>query len=64
MNEWQEWKKTFEQADKHLVAVHTNLIDVIWDEHRPTLPDNPIWKHELQFAGTTLTFEEEPRTDV
>ncbi|CAF0952711.1 unnamed protein product [Adineta steineri] len=55
INEWQEWEKTFEQSDKQLVPIHTNLIDILWDKQRPELPNNPIWKHELEFAGASIS---------
>jgi Xaa-Pro aminopeptidase 2 len=54
INEWQEWNKTLKQTDKQLVPIHMNLIDILWGQQRPPLPNNPIWKYELQFAGSTL----------
>ena len=51
IKEWKEWKETLEQADKQLVPIETNLIDVLWGQKRPLLPDEQIWKYQLQFAG-------------
>ena len=51
INEWKEWKETLEQANKQLIPIHVNLIDILWDQQRPQLPNEPIWKHELQFSG-------------
>ncbi|CAF1367203.1 unnamed protein product [Adineta ricciae] len=55
INEWEEWKKTLEQTDKHLIPIHENLIDILWNKQRPDLPNNSIWKYEIQFAGLTIT---------
>jgi hypothetical protein len=57
INEWKEWKDTLEQADKQLVPIEKNLIDILWDEQRPPLPDQPIWQHDLQFSGGVLGFQ-------
>ena len=54
INEWKEWKETFEQSDKELVPIQTNLIDILWDQSRPNLPNEPIWKHLLQCAGLSI----------
>lgn len=54
INEWKEWKETFEQSDKKLIPISTNLIDILWDQSRPKLPDQPIWKHLIQFSGLSI----------
>jgi hypothetical protein len=56
INEWKEWKETLEQFDKQLKPVETNLIDILWDQQRPQLPNELIWKYELQFAGLSSLF--------
>ncbi len=55
INEWKEWKETLEQADKQLVPIEINLIDILWGDKRPNLPNEQIWKHELQFSGLSIT---------
>ncbi|CAF3811358.1 unnamed protein product [Rotaria sp. Silwood1] len=55
INEWKEWKETLEQSDKQLVPVHVNLIDILWDNQRPNLPDKPIWKHDIQYSGASIS---------
>lgn len=51
ISEWKEWTEILEQSDKQLVPVDKNLIDFIWEQQRPNLPDQPIWKHHLQYSG-------------
>lgn len=51
ITEWKEWSDSFEQSDQKLVPIQHNLIDILWDEQRPLLPNQPIWKHQLQFSG-------------
>ncbi|CAF1015443.1 unnamed protein product [Rotaria sordida] len=54
INEWKEWKETLEQSDKQLVPIDINLIDILWDKQRPELPDEPIWKHDIQYSGASI----------
>jgi hypothetical protein len=51
ISEWKQWQETFEQSEQQLIAVRTNLIDLLWQDERPQLPNNPIWKYPLEFAG-------------
>ncbi|CAF1438029.1 unnamed protein product [Rotaria magnacalcarata] len=55
INEWKEWKDTLEQADKQLVPIEINLIDILWDKQRPELPQESIWKHDIQFSGASIS---------
>jgi hypothetical protein len=55
INEWKEWKETLEQSDKKLVPIQTNLIDILWANKRPHLPNEHIWKHDLQFSGFSFS---------
>jgi Xaa-Pro aminopeptidase len=32
-----------------------NLIDILWDQKRPQLPDEPIWIHDIDFCGCSIT---------
>ena len=56
INEWKEWSETLEQSDKKLIPIEQNLIDILWDQSRPILPNQPIWKHHLQFSGNIFPF--------
>ena len=51
INEWKEWKEILDQSDKQLVPISVNLVDLLWNEERPALPDNAIWTYPLEFAG-------------
>ncbi|CAF3418743.1 unnamed protein product [Rotaria socialis] len=55
INEWKEWKDTLEQADKQLVPIEINLIDILWNKQRPELPQESIWKHDIQFSGASIS---------
>jgi Xaa-Pro aminopeptidase len=38
-----------------LIPIQTNLIDILWGEKRPNLPNEQIWKHDLQYSGFSIT---------
>jgi Xaa-Pro aminopeptidase len=47
-------KQAAEKAGAELVAVETNLIDVVWED-QPEKPAAPIQPHDLAYAGTPAT---------
>jgi len=51
ISEWKEWEETLLQSDKHLIPLESNLIDILWNDQRPSLPDVSICKKELEYCG-------------
>ncbi|KAK7068099.1 Xaa-Pro aminopeptidase 2 [Halocaridina rubra] len=51
-DEWKKWDKKLSDANITLRAEETNLVDLVWPEgERPPHSTDPIFIHELQFAG-------------
>ncbi|KAK8724909.1 hypothetical protein OTU49_010972 [Cherax quadricarinatus] len=49
---WKTYAKELKKSGIELVAEETNLIDLIWpSDERPIFPADPIYIHELHFAG-------------
>lgn len=43
------------ESEIEMVAEETNLVDLVWPtEERPPYPQQPIYIHEIQFAGMKL----------
>ncbi|MPC27249.1 Xaa-Pro aminopeptidase 2 [Portunus trituberculatus] len=49
---WKTYNKELAASEISLVAEETNLVDLVWPaEVRPAYPEDPIFIHELDFAG-------------
>ncbi|XP_042203854.1 uncharacterized protein LOC121853643 isoform X2 [Homarus americanus] len=49
---WKFYSEELAKSDIELVAEETNLVDLVWPaEERPPYSQDPIYIHELQFAG-------------
>ncbi|KAB0798656.1 hypothetical protein PPYR_09649 [Photinus pyralis] len=52
-SEWTRLKNQLDIYDHRLVAVETNLVDLIWTD-RPPIVRNPIVPLELEYTGSTI----------
>ncbi|MBL7967565.1 MAG: aminopeptidase P family protein [Prolixibacteraceae bacterium] len=50
-NQFRDLKNALDQSGIHLVE-SGDLLNNIWN-NRPTLPDSPVFEHELHYAGTS-----------
>ena len=48
---WNSYKASLLARNIHLVDTPINLIDLIWTNDRPIVPNNPIYVHALEFTG-------------
>ncbi|CAF4670536.1 unnamed protein product [Rotaria sp. Silwood2] len=42
ISEWKEWERIFLQYNIYLISLEVNLIDLLWNDQRPSLPDTSI----------------------
>lgn len=40
-----------QDADRELVSITVNLVDLVWGSERPPLPNAPIYALQEAFAG-------------
>ncbi|XP_033098855.1 xaa-Pro aminopeptidase 1-like [Anneissia japonica] len=50
---WKQFSSTLETEGHTLVAIETNLIDVVWGDERPAAPQDEVFIQEFQYAGKT-----------
>ncbi|XP_063987718.1 xaa-Pro aminopeptidase ApepP-like isoform X1 [Diachasmimorpha longicaudata] len=48
---WLDWEKELAEWSIHLVAVHKNLIDIIWQVNRTADINHPAYELKNEFAG-------------
>lgn len=49
---WHSYAEELEGLDINMLAVETNLVDVVWEEDgRPTYVPDAVFVHEIKFAG-------------
>lgn len=53
--EWRVRNEYFSQVGLQWVAVEDNLVDKVWAEDQPPVPDNRVEIHDLKWAGKSIT---------
>ncbi|KAK4301818.1 hypothetical protein Pmani_026085 [Petrolisthes manimaculis] len=48
---WKTFAEDLAKSEMVMVAEETNLVDLVWPTERPPYPQQPIYIHDLQFAG-------------
>ncbi|KAM9326274.1 uncharacterized protein PAF06_002460 [Gastrophryne carolinensis] len=51
INEWESYNGLFQGSGRILLSIPTNLVDVVWGNQRPPLPDNEIYSLPKEFVG-------------
>uniref|UniRef100_A0A8D1JTQ0 Xaa-Pro aminopeptidase 2 n=1 Tax=Sus scrofa TaxID=9823 RepID=A0A8D1JTQ0_PIG len=50
---WESYDVALQDADRELVSITVNLVDLVWGSERPPLPNAPIYALQEAFAGST-----------
>ncbi|KAM5146856.1 xaa-Pro aminopeptidase 2-like [Mantella aurantiaca] len=53
IDEWESYSNLFEDSRRILRSIPTNLVDVVWGNQRPPLPDNEIYLIPMNFLGNS-----------
>ncbi|XP_071947124.1 xaa-Pro aminopeptidase 1-like isoform X2 [Antedon mediterranea] len=48
---FKQFSNSLESEGHSLIAVERNLIDLVWDDEQPAMPQDEVFIHELQYAG-------------
>ncbi|XP_064108547.1 uncharacterized protein LOC135216931 isoform X1 [Macrobrachium nipponense] len=49
---WKSYEKEISETGIEFIQEETNLVDLVWpDDERPSYSEDPLFIHELQFAG-------------
>ncbi|KAL1766088.1 xaa-Pro aminopeptidase 2 [Sigmodon hispidus] len=50
---WEDYEVQFQEANRYLVSIPTNLVDLAWGSERPPVPSQPIYALPKKFTGST-----------
>ncbi|OBS79001.1 hypothetical protein A6R68_18611 [Neotoma lepida] len=53
VDSWENYYLQFQDSNRHLVSVTTNLVDLAWGSERPPVPSQPIYALPEEFTGST-----------
>uniref|UniRef100_A0A8D1JD93 Xaa-Pro aminopeptidase 2 n=1 Tax=Sus scrofa TaxID=9823 RepID=A0A8D1JD93_PIG len=53
IDSWESYDVALQDADRELVSITVNLVDLVWGSERPPLPNAPIYALQEAFAGST-----------
>ncbi|XP_018419400.1 PREDICTED: xaa-Pro aminopeptidase 2-like [Nanorana parkeri] len=53
ISEWESYNTAFEGSGRTLHSITTNLVDIVWGNQRPLLPEGEIYSVPNDFVGST-----------
>ncbi|ERE65071.1 xaa-Pro aminopeptidase 2-like protein [Cricetulus griseus] len=53
VDSWENYNLEFQDSNRRLVSVPTNLVDLAWGSDRPPMPSQPIYALPKEFTGST-----------
>lgn len=53
ISEWESYNEAFEGSGRILKSITTNLVDIVWGNQRPPLPESEIYSVPDDFVGGT-----------
>uniref|UniRef100_A0A8C6RAZ3 Xaa-Pro aminopeptidase 2 n=1 Tax=Nannospalax galili TaxID=1026970 RepID=A0A8C6RAZ3_NANGA len=53
VDSWEDYDRTFQDSNRHLVSITDNLVDLAWGSERPPVLSPPIYALPEAFTGST-----------
>ncbi|XP_005076904.1 xaa-Pro aminopeptidase 2 [Mesocricetus auratus] len=53
VDSWEKYNLEFQDSNRRLVSIPTNLVDLAWGSERPPVPSQPIYFLPKEFTGST-----------